>query len=80
MVKFCHQPITYANRIELLLLALFLSNLPSLPDLDAALGELQTGYHTESSIDFFNNKKIGQVDLHPAREGWILDILNPQPD
>ncbi|MGB3496361.1 MAG: transposase [Elainellaceae cyanobacterium] len=30
--------------------------------------------------DFFNNKKIGQVDLHPAFTGWILDILNPQTD
>ncbi len=28
-------------------------------------------------IDLFKNKKIWQVNLHPAFIGWILDILNP---
>jgi hypothetical protein len=35
------------------------------------------GFIPHSAIDLFKNKKIGQVNLHPACEGWILDILNP---
>jgi hypothetical protein len=30
------------------------------------------------SIDLFKNKKNQQVNLFPAFEDWILDILNPQ--
>jgi hypothetical protein len=30
-----------------------------------------------SLVDLFKNNKNRQVNLSPAYEGWILDILNP---